>query len=97
MLRYDSFELSSRLVDGRYPDYAQIIPTEFSSTAIFAGDVMVKKIKAASLFTTIGVNAVNVELTPEMNAVSISSTSTQKGAHSATVEAAVSGDKTTFS
>ena len=92
MVRYDTFELSSRLVDGKYPDYAQIIPTNFSSSATFVSDVIVKKIKTASLFTTIGVNAINVEINPEMKLMNISSTSTQKGEHSATIDAEVIGD-----
>lgn len=91
MLRYDTFEMSSRLIDGKYPDYAQIIPTEFATTAEVAGDMLVKKIKAASLFTTTGVNAVNISLEPAMKLVSLSSTSTQKGEHSATVEAEITG------
>lgn len=93
MVRFDTFELSSRLVDGRYPDYAQIIPTEFAASATVSGDMLTKKIKAASLFTTLGVNAVRFEITPEMKSLSLSSISTQKGEHSASVEAVITGEK----
>jgi len=93
MLRYDTFELSSRLVDGKYPDYAQIIPTQFVSSAVMNSDILTKKIKAASLFTATGVNAVRVEILPDMRAISLSSTSTQKGEHSASVEADITGDQ----
>lgn len=96
MLRYDSFEMSSRLIDGKYPDYVQIIPTNFSATATMDVSILSQKIKAASLFTTVGVNAVNFEIAPDMKAVNLTSTSNQKGAHSASVEADVTGEKNTI-
>ncbi len=92
-LRYDDFEFSSRLVDGKYPDYTQIIPSEFKTNAVFTTAVMINKIKAASLFTTTGVNAVSFDLSPEQNNIGISSTSTQTGEHSSEIEAEVKGEE----
>lgn len=93
MLRFDTFELSSRLVEGSYPDYAQIIPTTFISSVTLSAEVLIKKIKAASLFTTTGVNAVRMEIVPDLRTLHISSTSTQKGEHSASIDAsALVGD-----
>lgn len=92
-LRFDDFEIISRLVDGKYPDYAQIIPTEFKTTAVFPINIMVNKIKAASLFTTTGVNAVAFDLNAEGNTIGISSTSTQTGEHSSELEAEIKGQE----
>lgn len=92
-LRYDDFEFSSRLVDGKYPDYTQIIPSEFKTNAVFSSSAMINKIKAASLFTTTGVNAVSFDLSPEQNNIGISSTSTQTGEHSSEIEAEVTGEE----
>ena len=92
-LRYDSFELTSRLVDGTYPEYAQIIPSSFKTTAAVARDELVNKIKAASLFTTMGVNAVSFDLNVSEGTVGVSSTSTQTGEHSAEIDAEVSGEE----
>lgn len=80
-LRYDAFEITSRLIAGRYPDYKQIIPTEFKTTALFSKGQMVSSVKAASLFSTTGVNAVNIKLNPLAQATTISSTSSQAGAY----------------
>lgn len=80
-LRYDAFELTSRLIAGRYPDYAQIIPNEFKTTAMFSKSQMVSSVKAASLFATTGVNAVNMKLNPSAQTATLSSTSTQAGAY----------------
>ena len=92
-LRYNNFEMTSRLVDGSYPDYVQIIPAEFKTKAIFPVDVMINKIKAAGLFTTTGVNAVSFDLNAKENNVGVSSTSTQTGEHDSHVDADVSGDE----
>lgn len=93
VLKYNSFELSSRLVDGTYPDYTQIIPTNFKTQATLPVDVMINKVKAASLFTTSGVNAVSFDLNTSDSSVGVSSTSTQKGEHSSKIDAEVSGDE----
>ncbi len=92
-LRYDSFELTARLIDGSYPDYTQIIPTNFKTTTVLPLDIVTKKIKAASLFTTVGVNAVSFDLNASENSVGISSVSTQTGEHSSAIDTEVSGEE----
>lgn len=92
-VRYDDFEATSRLIDGKYPDYAQIIPDKFKTTAIFSASAMINKIKAASLFTTIGINAVSFDLNTNQSSIGISSTSTQTGEHSSEIEAELSGEE----
>ncbi len=94
-LRYDTFEMTSRLIDGRYPDYTQIIPQTFKTTALFPVGDLTNKIKAASLFTTIGVNAVSFTIEPEKKQINISSISTQTGEHSSMVDAEVTGETVT--
>lgn len=93
LVSYGSFELSSRLVDGTYPDYTQIIPSDFKTHTSFPTDTMINTIKAAGLFTTTGVNAVSFDFNAEENTIGVSSTSTQKGEHSAQVEAEVEGEE----
>ncbi len=90
---YGNTRLVSRLVDGQYPDYAQIIPKDFKTTAEFDTDAMVKEIKAAALFSTSGVNAVSVDLNTGQGSIGVSSTSTQTGEHSSEVEAEIQGEE----
>ena len=92
-LRYDDFEMTSRLVDGKYPDYSQIIPESFKTSTSLPLDLLVKKIKAASLFTTTGVNAVSFDLNAEQNSISVSSTNTQTGEHASEIETEVTGEE----
>ncbi len=93
MVRCNDAELVSRLVDGQYPDYTQIIPKEFKTTAEFSTSQITKEIKAASLFTTVGINAVNFEFDPTVASIRISSTSTQTGEHTSEVPAEIKGEK----
>lgn len=92
-LVHDACEMSSRLIDGNYPDYQQIIPSAFQSTATFSQSIAVKEVKAASLFSTSGVNAVKLTLDPKQKHLAVSSTSSQTGAHDAAIDAEVIGEE----
>lgn len=92
-IRYNGFEMTSRLVDGNYPDYAQIIPESFKTVAVFPSDVMGKAIKAASLFTSVGINAVSFDLNVDTKTVAISSTNAQTGEYNSEVDADLSGEE----
>lgn len=93
VLRCNDVELVSRLVDGQYPDYTQIIPTSFKTEADFSTNQITKEIKAASLFTTTGVNAVSFEFDPTAGVIHLSSVSTQTGEYKSEVSADVKGEK----
>jgi DNA polymerase-3 subunit beta len=85
-LRYDTFEITSRVISGRYPDYRQIIPNDFKTTALFSKSQLVNSAKAASLFATTGVNALSLEIKPGTQVAKISSMSTQAGAYEAELD-----------
>ncbi len=93
ILRCNDVELVSRLVDGQYPDYTQIIPKEFKTSAEFSTNQITKEIKAASLFTTIGINAVSFDFDPTSGVVTVSSVSTQTGEHKSELQAEIKGEK----
>ncbi len=88
--RFNSTELTSRLVGGNYPDYQQIIPKEFQTSAEFKVVDLVRTVKAGGLFTTSGINAVKIELNPGAG-LQISSSSTQTGEYASEVVAEVTG------
>ncbi len=92
--RFNTAELTSRLVGGNYPDYQQIIPKEFQTTAEFAVADLVRAVKAGGLFTTTGINAVKIEVLPG-EGVKISSSSTQTGEYSAEIAAEITGSANT--
>ncbi|HRH23642.1 MAG TPA: DNA polymerase III subunit beta [Candidatus Magasanikbacteria bacterium] len=94
-IRYDMFEMVSRLIEGRYPDYTQIIPTAFKTQTTFPVSELMNKIKAASLFSTVGVNAISFELDPTKKHLGVSSISAQTGAHTSYIDTDVQGEQMT--
>jgi len=92
VIRNNDVELISRLVEGKYPDYTQIIPNEFKTTAEISVEKLIKTVKAASLFTTMGVNAVTFDLKKESSIVGISSASAQAGEHTSDLSAEIEGE-----
>lgn len=92
-LRYDQFEIMSRLVDGTYPDYKQIIPTQFKTSAILPTFSVVKSIKTASIFSAAGVNAIQFEVQKSEDRVKVYSMSSQAGEHESFVGGVVTGEE----
>lgn len=92
-IRFNNFEMTSRVVDGTYPDYSQIIPDQFKTTSIIDVSVFVKQIKGAGLFTTSGVNSVSLDVNVAQSSVGISSTSTQTGEYSSEVDVVAEGEE----
>ena len=91
-IRYNECEITSRVIEGTYPDYTQIIPTKFTTVATVPCDLLQNGIKAASLFTNTGVNAVSLVINPDSSKVNISSLSAQTGEHTTEIEASVVGE-----
>jgi DNA polymerase-3 subunit beta len=92
VVHYQQVEMVSRLVDGQYPDYVQIIPREFKSTVAVSTNEFAKEIKAAGLFTTMGVNAVTIKVNASAGSLNFSSASTQTGEYSSEISAEIKGE-----
>lgn len=87
----NGIELVSRLIEGQYPDYTQIIPTTFESFAIINRAELIRAIKAAAIFSKTGINDINLDFTTDKKSVVISSTSGQAGENITNLEATVGG------
>jgi len=64
LFEYDVVEIVSRLIEGNYPDYQQIIPKKRETSVIVNIADFVKATKTASLFSKTGINDVNIEIVP---------------------------------
>lgn len=92
-LQYDQVEMTTRLIDGKYPEYAQIIPTSFKTNALFPKETVMSAIKAAGLFAAQGVNSISLDLNVSEKTIAVSSTSAQTGEHSSSIDGDVSGEE----
>lgn len=85
-------ELQSRLIEGTYPDYRQIIPTRFQTETVLSKAEFVSAVKAASLFTKSGLYDVRLEFSPKKPLI-IKAADTQTGEHRAEVAAQTTGEE----
>ena len=91
MFSYNGIELISRLIEGQYPDYTQIIPTSFKTEVIVDLNSLIKAVKTSSLFTKSGVYDIKLDF--EDNQITITSSSAQTGENISNIEAKLSGEK----
>jgi len=77
MFKTEETELTSRLIDGQYPPYKEIVPTEFNTEIDLAVDELTTAMRTAGIFTQTG-NNVSLEFA-EPSTLTISSSSGDLG------------------
>lgn len=87
-----STTLVSRLIDGKYPDYKQIIPQSMVTEVVVRADDFLRSIKAASLFTQSNGGEVSLDVSVEKGQIEITSRSQEAGESSAALRASVRGE-----
>lgn len=84
-------KLVSKLIEGQYPDYEQIIPNKQETLITIEKNELVRAIKTSSIFSRAGVNDINLDFPVGKNKVIVSSTSSHSGDNIAELEAQVRG------
>jgi len=90
VMNYGSVELISRLIEGSFPDYRQIIPSETVTTAVVGRTELAKAIRAAALFARQGIFDVHLEILAD-GRLKIASSDSGTGTHSDAIQASVDG------
>ncbi len=89
-------EIVSRLINGRYPDYKQIIPTRHNTLIIVNKDELNRAVKAATLFSKSGVNDIIFQTDIHKKTLLISASSSQTGEHTSVISTNITGEDTTI-
>ncbi len=89
-------ELTSKIIEGNYPDYEAIIPKEYRTQIILDREEFLNKVKAASVFTS-KVNEVNLEFSPEQGEVVIKSSNNDLGNYTAKTKGRAEGEEVKIS
>ncbi|MCD4761635.1 DNA polymerase III subunit beta [bacterium] len=84
-------ELISRLIEGQYPDYRQIIPTEKETEAKVDRGELARAVKAAALFSKTGINDVSLDFPLGKKKIMVTASSSQAGENITELDADVSG------
>ena len=87
----NDIELVTRLIEGKYPDYQKLIPTQFSISATLNKNDFVNITKVSSLFARESAGSVTMEIDEGDKVVRINSVASQLGENKAEAEAEVSG------
>ncbi len=91
VFRYGTVELSSRTIEGVYPDYRQIIPKASTTEIIVGKNDFAQAVKRTSLFSKAGLFDVRLEVNPADNSLTLSATDVGRGENVVSIEGNVSG------
>jgi len=83
-------ELVARLIEGKYPDYQKLIPSNFTCVAEVSREELINITKVSSLFARESAGSITVHLDDETKTISIRSVASQVGENTASAEAVVS-------
>jgi DNA polymerase-3 subunit beta len=88
--RFENSRIISRLIEGDFPDYKEIIPSDFDTKVIFGRDDFKKAVKRASFFAS-KINDVRLEV-KESGEVGVSARSQKIGENVSALEGKVEGE-----
>jgi len=86
----DNVELVSRIIEGQYPNYKQIIPTANKTKALINITDFIKATKTAALFSRTGIYDINLEF--KNGQLVVSSTNNQLGENKSSLDVLLEGD-----
>jgi len=87
--RAGASELTSRLIDGKYPNYSQVIPSKSSTTVKVSTSELMQTVRAVSLFARDSANV--IRLKAQSGALTLSATTNEVGDSKAEINAEVDG------
>lgn len=92
LFKISEVELVTRLIEGSYPDYRKLIPSEFETTAVLKRSDFVNITKVSSLFARESAGSVTIQVDPSDKTVSIRSIASQLGENTASATAEITGE-----
>lgn len=90
--RIDTTEIISRLIDGNFPDYKQLMPSNSETKITVSKDEFVRVIKIASLFARESGGSITINATKESGLLSIHSIASQLGENTSETTATITND-----
>ena len=90
-IKHSQIQIISRLIEGEYPNYQEIIPTKFKTNIILKKDEFLNQVKTVSLFSG-RINEVRVLVNPIKKEVEIFSKSPDIGESRSTIQANIKGE-----
>ena len=96
LFHLEGVDLVSRLIDGQFPNYQQVLPQSHSTRAVLDREELLRAVRPAALIAHESANIVKLQVGGDDNAGITVSANAEVGDHVGAVEAAVEGDGTTI-
>jgi len=88
----DNVYLTSRIIDGIFPDYTQIVPKEFKTECVVLKQDLLNALKLSNIFSD-KFNQVNLIIKPKEKIFELSSQNNEVGENKTHLDAALSGEE----
>lgn len=92
MFNFENVHVISRLINGDYPDYQQIIPKEYKTTFLTNKGELTRVIKNVSLFCRLGINDIHFDFQPEKKQTAIRAANSELGENICILDGEANGD-----
>ena len=89
--KHPAVQITSRLIEGEYPNYQDIIPKKFKTHVTLKKEEFLNQVKTASLFSG-KINEVKISVSAQKNEVEVFAKSSDIGENTSTISAKVDGD-----
>jgi len=90
-IKHPQIQVISRLIDGEYPNYQDIIPNKFKTNITLEKDEFLNQVKTASLFSN-KTNEVKVSVRPDKKEIEIFAQSSEIGQNKSSLPAKIEGE-----
>jgi len=96
LFHLDGVDLVSRLIDGQFPNYQQVVPSSHTTRAILDREELLRAVRPAALIAHESANIVKLQIAGGGESGITVSANAEVGDHVGQVEASVEGDGTTI-
>jgi DNA polymerase III subunit beta len=93
LFHLEGVDLVSRLIDGQFPNYQQVLPTSHATRAVVDRDELLKAVRLSALIASSAANVVKLSLTNDGSGSITIAAAADVGEATGEVEAAIDGDQ----
>lgn len=92
IFKTSGFEVSSRLLEGDFPDYEKIVPQEFTTKAIFPTGDFGKAVRLSAIFAKDSANSIRLKFMPSEGKLLLSANTVELGENEVELEGQLEGE-----
>jgi len=95
LFHLEGIDIVSRLIDGQFPNYQQVLPASHATRAELDREELLRAVRPAALIASSSANIVKLQVGGDGSGVTVTATA-EVGDYTGDVEAAIEGDQTTI-